>query len=45
MLIHLLNGPKTKTLSELKRPKEGGIHSVRLELLNPTMKSVFEIFD
>ena len=44
MLIYLLNGPKTKTSSKLKKPNEVGIHFVRLELLNPAMKSVSEIF-
>ena len=45
MLIYKLKGPNIKTSSKLKKPNEVGIHFVRLELLNPTMKSVSEIFD
>ena len=38
MLIYMLNGPKTKTSSKLKKkPNEVGIHFVRLELLNLNM--------
>ena len=45
MLIYLLKGPNTETSSKLKKPNEVGIHFVRLELLNPTMYSVSQIFD
>ena len=37
MLNYKLKGPKIETSSELKKPNEVGIHSVRLELLNPNM--------
>ena len=37
MLIYLLKGPSTETSTELKKPNEAGIHSARLELLNPNM--------
>ena len=45
MLIYKLKGPNIKTSSKLKKPNEVGYHFVRLELLNPAMKSVSEIFD
>ena len=45
MLIYKLKGPNIETSSELKKPNEVGIHFVRLELLNPTMKSVSKSFD
>ena len=45
MIIYKLKGPNIETSSELKKPNEVGIHFVRLELLNPTMYSVSQIFD
>ena len=37
MLIYKLKGPNIETSSELKKPNEVDIHSVRLELLNPNL--------
>ena len=45
MLIDKLKGPNIETSSEFKKPDEVGIHFDRLELLNPTMSSVSQIFD
>ena len=45
MLIQQLKGPNSETSLKLKKSHDVGTHFVRLELLNPTMKSVSEIFD
>ena len=45
MLIYKLKGPNIETSSESKKPNEVDTHFVRLELLNPTMYSVSQIFD
>ena len=39
MLIYLLKGLNTKHRQTLKKPNEAGIHFVRLEILNLTMKT------